>query len=101
MALLALSAGCSAPHVDAAKRQAEDVAPRDEPGQQPDTPSGGDQPEEPPALAIAHASAPESAGVLRFPVSLSGKLGTAVTVVFLEGARLDGRPDTEPARRTN
>ena len=27
--------------------------------------------------------------------------GTAVTVVFLEGARLDGRPDTQPARRTN
>ena len=27
--------------------------------------------------------------------------GTAVTVVFLEGARLDGRPDTEPAGRTN
>ena len=27
--------------------------------------------------------------------------GTAVTVVFLEGARLDGRPHTEPARRTN
>ena len=27
--------------------------------------------------------------------------GTAVTVVFLEGTRLDGRPDTQPQRRTN
>ena len=27
--------------------------------------------------------------------------GTSVTVVFLEGARLDGRPDTNPPRRTN
>ena len=27
--------------------------------------------------------------------------GTAVTVVFLEGTRLDGRPDTQPPRRTN
>ena len=27
--------------------------------------------------------------------------GTAVTVVFLEGTRLDGRPDTPPSRRTN
>ncbi len=27
--------------------------------------------------------------------------GTPVTVVFLEGARLDGRPETDPARRTN
>ncbi len=27
--------------------------------------------------------------------------GTAVTVVFLEGTRLDGRPDTEPPRRRN
>ena len=27
--------------------------------------------------------------------------GTAVTVVFLEGTRLDGRPDTESQRRTN
>ena len=27
--------------------------------------------------------------------------GTAVTVVFLEGTRLDGRPDTQPRRRTN
>ena len=27
--------------------------------------------------------------------------GTAVTVVFLEGTRLDGQPDTQPQRRTN
>jgi len=27
--------------------------------------------------------------------------GTAVTVVFLEGTRLDGRPDANPPRRTN
>ena len=27
--------------------------------------------------------------------------GTAVTVVFLEGTRLDGRPDTQPSRSTN
>ena len=27
--------------------------------------------------------------------------GTAVTVVFLEGTRLDGRPETNPPRRTN
>jgi len=27
--------------------------------------------------------------------------GTAVSVVFLEGTRLDGRPESNPARRTN
>ena len=81
MALLAV-AGCSAPHIDDAKRQAEDAAQQDEPVQQPDAPPGGDQPDEPPALAIANASAPESTGVLSFPVSLSGTVSAPVTVSY-------------------
>ena len=81
MALLAV-AGCSAPHVEDARRQAEDAVRQDEPGQQPDAPPGGDQPDEPAALAIADASAPASAGVLGFPVTLSGAVSAPVTVAY-------------------
>ena len=76
------AAGCSAPHVDEAKRQAEDAAQQDEPGQQPGAPPGGDQPDGPPELAIGDASAPESAGVLSFPVTLSGRVIAPVTAAY-------------------
>ncbi len=86
MALLAVAvAGCSVASVDDARRQAQDAARQDEPGQQPDAPPGGDQPDGPAALAIADASAPASAGVLAFPVTLSGTVSAAVTVAYETG----------------
>ena len=92
LALLAV-AGCSAPHVDDARRQAEDPA-QDEPGQQPDAPpdTGDSAPLALSSLAVTGGGSmypPFAADTLHYALTCAGSRTLTVTATTRRaGARL-------------
>ena len=101
--LLGFAAGCSTPHIDAARQGAngQPQTPASEPVEQPENNPNGPAQGAMPALTIAAVSAAERDRTLRFTVSLSRASGRVVTVAYAtEDGTATAGLDFEPAQGT-